>query len=244
MKLAFSEKTDVGKVRELNEDSLGNIETSAGHFFLVCDGMGGHRGGDIASSLAVQSFKDYLNGSSSNLDDFPSMLENAVIAVNKVIFERSKSAGKLKGMGTTCVLLFINDSLAYYSNVGDSRLYFVRNKEIKQLTKDQSLVQQLVDRNIISEEEAAHHPRKNEILQALGLSDSVKPDTSEIPVNVDENDTFVLCSDGLYNHVNNDEILNIVTDNPPEDSCKLLINSANAAGGSDNISVQVIKLIK
>lgn len=236
--------TDVGRVREKNEDYLETFESAFGNVFIVCDGMGGHIAGEIASRLAVATIKEHIISNPEKINNTKQIIRSAIQLANSKIIEKWHDEPQLKGMGTTIVILIIRFNFAYYAHVGDSRIYIVRNKKIYQITKDQSFVQSLVDGGLISYKEAETHPRKNEITQALGISDTVKIDLNEIGLNLYKDDAFILCTDGLTGLVDDDIIQNIVIKNDAQDSCTKLVSLANNNGGHDNITIQIIRVIK
>ena len=158
-------RTDIGCKRQANEDSMGNFETINGLAAVVCDGMGGHVGGATASRLAVEAIHGFLDG--QYYEDPREAIGEANDAANKAILHQAMIQPELQGMGSTCVLLLVRDSKVYIGHVGDSRVYLIRNRCIKQLTKDHSYVQMLVDMGQLTNEQAEHHPRKNEITNAL-----------------------------------------------------------------------------
>ena len=241
--LKFGNKTDVGKVREKNEDYLESFKCYFGDVFVVCDGMGGHIGGEIASRLAVSTIKEYITLNKESITSTKEVIRNSLAEANRKIIERVQENPELRGMGTTCVILIVRAGTAYYGHIGDSRLYMIRNKKIYQLTKDQSFVQTLVDQNLISYEEAENHPRKNEITQALGISEVISPVICETGLKLYNGDRFLLCTDGLSNMVNDGILLNTVQNYKPIDASEKLVNLANSAGGFDNITLHIVEII-
>lgn len=158
--LSFGNKTDVGRVREGNEDYMASFQTNIGHIFIVCDGMGGHTSGEIASRLAVTRLKDFIENNSGSSRSTKQLLIEALEDANQAIIDKTVETPEYKGMGTTCVILAIKSGVVYYANVGDSRMYIIRNGLIHQLTKDQTFVQTLVDQGHITYDDAENHPRK------------------------------------------------------------------------------------
>lgn len=243
MPLLCSGQSDRGLVRKTNQDSL--LINSQYKCFVVADGMGGHRGGDIASQLTVQIFAQHLDrvipGTTHKID----LVKNAILEANRIIFQKSQQEEQLQGMGTTVVSLLIEKSKAYIANVGDSRAYLINNQQIYQLTRDHSLVQEKINLNIYSREEAAKDRMKNILVKTLGFEERVGIDIFEYTIS--KNDLFILCSDGLYGKVCDDEILAIIQEFIPNkesasatqlDLCvEELIRRANQYGGNDNISV-------
>jgi protein phosphatase len=213
--------------------------------FVVADGMGGHRGGDIASQLTIQIFADQLAQLDPNEENKVPILNRCIQMANKLIFEKSQQEESLEGMGTTVTSLLIHNSKAYLANVGDSRIYLINNAKIYQLTRDHSLVQEKLNLGIYGRQEAMLDKNKNILVRTLGFEDSVAIDIFEYSIS--KNDLFILCSDGLYGKVYDDEILEIVTRLIPDPGnctgediqkiAKELIKRANELGGNDNISV-------
>jgi len=242
--LSFGNKTDVGKVREGNEDYLASFQTKIGHIFIVCDGMGGHTSGEIASRLAVTSLKDYIQDNSESSLSTKQLLIEAIENANQTIIDKTFEIPEYKGMGTTCVMLAIKSGVVYYINIGDSRIYMIRNGIIYQLTKDQTFVQTLVDQGHISYEDADIHPRKNELIQALGINEKIVPEVNEVGLRIYKGDKFILCSDGLSGMITDSMINDIVNSNDPVLASDLLVRAANDNGGTDNITVQVISIVE
>jgi len=240
----FGNATDIGCVRERNEDYMETFKSSFGDVFIVCDGMGGHIGGEIASRLAVQTIKDYVINNPEGHKNTKQVIRDALNLANTKIYNKWKEEPELKGMGTTCVILIVRPHIAYYGNIGDSRLYICRNNKLYQLTKDQSFVQTLIDQRLLSYQDADNHPRKNEILQALGISENITPQINEIGLQIYKGDKFLICSDGLSGMVNDSEILRYVNDYNPISACKKLISLAKDNGGSDNITLQIVEIRK
>lgn len=234
--------TDVGCVRKANEDSMGTRETKNGLVVVVCDGMGGHVGGAMASSIAVETILDFLDAEYNS--DPQEAIGQAIDAANAAVLARADAQPELRGMGSTCVLLLVRDGKVYIGSVGDSRIYLVRNRIAKQLTKDQSYVQMLVDMGQITEEQAETHPRKNEITNAIGLQ-GMKPATV-LPnaIYPEAGDCFLLCSDGLSGMVPKREIGLIagdITNMRAQERTDKLIEKAKANGGLDNVTAQIVE---
>ena len=168
----FTSHTDIGLKRQANEDNYGTQSTVNGEVFIVCDGMGGHVGGATASKIAVESIASYLN--TEYYENIFIALGKAVEFANAQVFGEAQSNPELKGMGTTCTVLIVREHKVYIAHVGDSRIYIQNDGKLKRLTKDHSFVQGLVDKGIIRDSEAEEHPRKNELLQALGVRPEVE----------------------------------------------------------------------
>ncbi len=238
LQLNIGNYSDVGKAREINEDYFGSFSGSFGNLLLVCDGMGGHKGGEIASRLAVETISNYfqnLNNSYNISEEINKSLE----AAHTSIILKAKEDPELTDMGSTVVLVLVKDGLAYYTSLGDSRIYKIREGELKQITKDNSLVQQMVDSNIITKDEAKVHPKKNVITKALGTNDELEPEIYK-PFKLQSKDILILCSDGLTAHVDEEEIFQLSENNPPQEAAQKLVELANERGGTDNITVQIV----
>ena len=235
-------KTDIGKAREINQDYY-SIPKTEDHLqlFILADGMGGYNGGEVASSLATEATKSYIENNFNQIEhtkeSILELIKNAIEYANMVVFEKSKSVPELDGMGTTLDICFIYNNKIYIGHVGDSRVYRIRGGLIRKLTKDHSYVQQLVEDGKITREEANHHPKKNMLTKALGCTAYVEPDIRAR--NLEAGDILVMCSDGLTNMVEEKEIYQIVKENP-ETAPKILVDLANEAGGYDNITVITI----
>ena len=236
----FISLTDKGLEREKNEDYLAYFDTFNGHVFAVCDGMGGHTGGEIASKVAIEAIGEYFNADYYK-NPFEA-IESAIVFANKKVIEYAKLDTRLFGMGTTVILVLIRDDMIYYGHSGDSRLYILTKSQLKRLTRDHSYVNQLIDKNIITEKEAENHPRRNEITQALGLNPYLEPDVTNLAFLPEEGDVLMLCSDGLNNMVTDRSIKKILLSNKIiEQKASDLIAKALKNGGIDNISIQLIR---
>lgn len=233
--------TDVGRVRKANEDSMDCFDSPNGRVVVVCDGMGGHVGGQVASQTAIKAIREFLTN--NRFDDMKDAMTNAIVTANQAILHVAAEKPELSGMGSTCVLLIVNKGQVYYAHVGDSRIYFVANHRINQITKDQSFVQMLVDAGHITEEEAEHHPRKNEITNAMGFAEMTPPILCTNPIIPEAGNCFVLCSDGLSGMVAKNVIEHVVSKHevPIQQRAEKLVKLANEAGGVDNITVQLVE---
>lgn len=233
--------TDVGKKRAANEDYLGKADTPNGRVVVVCDGMGGHVGGATASHMAVETILDFMRNSFR--DDPREAIGEAIDAANRAILEHAGTHPELTGMGSTCVLLVVRNGKVYIGHVGDSRIYLVRSKTIRQLTVDHSYVQELVNAGAITKEQAEHHPRKNEITNALGIQ-GMKPATvRDEPISPEAGDVFLLCSDGLSNMVDDKHIAHIAgnLEMTTQQRANTLVQRANDNGGHDNITCALVE---
>lgn len=240
--LVIGNATDVGRVRERNEDYLAHFHTPVGYCIIVCDGVGGHAGGEVASQNCILMVKHFLQDEKNTSKDAPLILKNAIEFANFKLRELVSKDIQLKGMGTTLVLVLIRDGNMYVAHAGDSRAYLIRKNKIKVLTKDHSAVQDLVDSGALSEEEAEISDKKNQITKAIGFFEKVNPTITATPIILQGNDKVLLCSDGLTGHLTNVEINRVVKKHTNIQEATLqLVKSANEKGGGDNITVQLVK---
>lgn len=235
-------KSDLGKAREKNEDSyyIPN-EDSELKIYLLADGMGGYKGGEIASKLAIDSAKRYIESNFKDIihdrENIEKLIKSSMEYANMIVYEKSKENKELEGMGTTLEICLVYGNKVYIGHVGDSRIYRIRKNIIRKLTVDHSYVEKLVREGTITKKEAEHHPKKNMLLKALGCTSYVEPDVTTKGFLKD--DILLMSSDGLTNMIADDEIYDIVTKNK-EDSTKILIERANELGGYDNITVVIV----
>ncbi len=234
MKVYSYGRTDVGIVRTNNEDSYGIFTLrDGGKLFVVADGLGGHLAGEVASSTAVKRLRDYLENLSG--EDIKEALKVIFQRLNREIYNMGISSPARKGMGTTLTLLYIKGNQAYIAHVGDSRVYRISEQGIEQLTQDQSFVEKLVSNGLLSEEEAKKHPRKNVLLQMIGMKKEVEPQIIG-PFEVREGDRFLLCTDGLSNLVMDREIYEVFSRLSLKEAVDFLVDLAKKRGGPDNIT--------
>src|SRR6266511_4221226 len=228
MKVRVGAATDVGRARERNEDSL----LAAPPLYAVADGMGGHRGGNVASQLALTVLARLGDGSWDRLAD-------QVREANRAILERSRGDRSLSGMGTTITAAFMEGDDVHLAHVGDSRAYLFRDGELHRLTEDHTLVHRMALEGKITEAEEENHPQRSILIRALGVEEPVEVD--EVPVRVVPGDRVLLCSDGLHSMVGEEEIEEIFrTASDPQEAAERLVESANRAGGLDNVTVVVL----
>lgn len=228
--------TDVGRIRQMNQDYVFATDEPLGplpNLLVVADGMGGHKAGDFASKYTVETLKEELKLSTKEGPE--ELLLDAVQVVNHKLMQTAEKDIKLDGMGTTLVAATVIDHTLYFINVGDSRLYLI-NKDIKQLSRDHSLVEEMLRLGGISEEEAKNHPDKNIITRAIGVKDKVEADFYEFALK--KGDVILMCTDGLCNMVSEDEIFAIMKGSRDiVEAGQLLIDRANENGGKDNIGI-------
>lgn len=234
--------TDIGLVRKQNEDDVETGLLPDGAWAVVCDGMGGAKAGEVASQNAVRVISDsivknYSEGASGNTIKY--LLHGAICDANTVIFNLSNAYESLSGMGTTAVIALVTRGKAHVCHAGDSRAYLIREEQVIQLTKDHSVVQELVDAGTLTPEEAKKHPQRNIITRCLGVRETVEPDYSEY--SVEPGDVLLLCSDGLSNYIPAEELLEDSRQMDPSALIRKLVEDAKDRGGSDNITIAVIE---
>ena len=236
----FSFKTDIGKIRLSNEDQACALINASGNVLLVvCDGMGGQNKGDLASSLAINTVISSFKNRKGFLNKYFAKfwVGNVIREANRCVYEQSKSNPSQEGMGTTLTLLLIIKDTAILGHVGDSRCYFLRNREFTQMSEDQTYVGYLLRTKQITEEEALIHPKRHVLMNALGVYPSASIDIKSFPY---IGETVLLCSDGLYNNVPKNDIASVLkSEDSVEQKVNELIAIGNKNGGSDNIAVVI-----
>lgn len=232
--------TDVGVKRNMNQDFVYASDQPVGNLsnlFIVADGMGGHNAGDLASRYTVETMVDYIEGAEEKRP-IP-LLEGAVEAANRKVMEKAMTDKSLEGMGTTVVAATVQDDCLYVANVGDSRLYIL-DDTIHQITRDHSLVEEMVRAGQLNREEARNHPEKNIITRAVGVKNKIRIDFFD--VGLYPGDKFLLCTDGLTNMVEDEDIYALVRKEASlETAARRLVAAANRNGGKDNISVVLVE---
>jgi protein phosphatase len=245
----FGQSTDPGldPAKRVNEDACGYQETKFGHLFVICDGMGGHAGGKQASDIAIRTIFEHV-GAAADTAAPGDVLAGAIAEAGRRVYEFGGPATNQQRPGSTCVSLLLHDGVVEVAHVGDSRAYAIRGKQIYRLTRDHSMVQELLDGGVISEQEAIGHPDSNKITRALGMTPIVEVERREEPMELYEGDVFVLASDGLTDLARNDDILITVTEylknGTVQAVCDELVALANRRGGHDNITVQCVRVLK
>lgn len=233
-------KTDVGLVRKQNQDSYNTGELANGAAWaVVCDGMGGAAGGAVASSVAVKMISEKITGcyrEGLGENTVKNIVVSAIESANACLFDMSESSDELYGMGTTAVAVIADVDIAYIAHVGDSRAYIIRNNgEIAQLTRDHSVVAQMIERGEITPDEAKSHPDRHIITRAVGVNDKINVDF--LSVEVTSGDILVVCTDGLSGFVTEEDMLSLTADGQYHKFADRLVNLANKNGGADNITV-------
>jgi len=242
--MKWAAKSHVGKVRENNEDSFYAKNSKCG-VFVVADGMGGHNAGEVASKMAIDIVSNYIdenigNNNLKSISEINKVLDAAIEEANEKIYNESILNESMEGMGTTFTIAIIHNMKIFVGHVGDSRAYILKNDDINQITQDHTLVCELLKNGNITELEAKNHPKRNIITKALGTDRKINPDFKSY--DLEEGDLIILCTDGLTNHIDNQEIKDIFMNYLDlNEACQLLINLANDRGGYDNITIVAIR---
>lgn len=242
--MELARRTDIGRVRDLNEDSTGLIVTKSGAVIaIVADGMGGHQAGDVASSKTVETIEQVVSAQPLDIstDEKSDLLLHAVGKANETVYNMAAENNQYKGMGTTVIASIVDTKEVVLAHVGDSRAYMLHNGGLYQLTEDHSYVNLLKKHGQITEEEAANHPQRNMIVRAVGTSEEVEVDLINTPWN--QGDTLLLCSDGLTTMVSEREIGLVLSSRTMslDEKADQLIKMALDAGGTDNISLILLR---
>ncbi len=238
--LSSSGITDTGLVRDHNEDSYSLLTLEDKSLFVVADGMGGHDSGEVASRTAADTVCRVVQQEHNGYDNLLPLVERAIHEANREVREQGMQKGS--DMGTTLSVALVSNNTAYIANVGDSRVYWMEDSSISQVTIDHSLVAKLVDAGKLTKEEARIHPRANLLYRTIGMDESVKVDTFRIDLK--KGGTLLLCTDGLWGELSDEEIYRICTSEKESDAiCASLLKKANAMGGKDNITAVVVKVV-
>lgn len=225
--------TNVGKVRKNNEDAYKISDKE--NIYLLADGMGGHLGGEFASSMAVQDLEKLLIDVRNKTE-----IKEAIEEVNRKIYQKSLEDENLSGMGTTLSMVKILEDHLYFANIGDSRIYRLKDGSLTQLTIDDSYVNYLLEVGAITSDQAKDHPKKNVLLKALGTTEDIEVFVQE--VQWQEDDLYLLCSDGLTNMLDEEEIQEILSSHEAKEAVDILIDRALGRGGKDNITVIILTI--
>lgn len=240
--MKIASKTDIGLVRNSNQDSYAAGELSDGTAWaVVCDGMGGANGGNIASANAVKIISEYISSSyheGMGSNSIKTLLESSIYGANIRLFDMSRTIESLSGMGTTVVAAIVSQGVAHIAHAGDSRAYIIRDNKLSQITKDHSIVQSMIDKGQLTPDEAKNHPNKNLITRALGVNEEIIVEYNEIGIGKGE--SILICTDGLTNFLDDENIESKIAECSFDEYPQVLINAANEAGGGDNITIVVL----
>lgn len=228
--------SDIGNLRLINEDYLDYYICDSYQLYIIADGMGGHNAGDVASRTCVSKIKEYIIEKYCDESDIRELLTNSVKYANNAIYFKSLEDKKYKGMGTTLTFAFVYKDKIYIINVGDSCFFVISNNEINKITKDHSLVQQLIDNGVLTPDEAREHPNKNVITRSIGINPNVEIDMFVIN---DDKSFYLLCTDGLINDIRFEEIVPYIENNRDDfnKACEELVALAKERGARDNVSL-------
>lgn len=228
-------KSDIGLVRQTNEDNYVCIDPN---LYIVADGMGGHVAGEVASNLVVEAVKNFIQERENKAEDVELLLREAITAANNLVYEKAREQSEYNGMGTTISMVYLKNKVCFWAHVGDSRIYLYRDNNLQQITKDHSLVWDLVANGTITAEEALNHPQRNLLTRAVGVDAVVNIDTGVF--NLHTNDKLLLCSDGLTNMLPTETIKNILA-TQTDGKASMLVDAAVSAGGTDNVTAVVLE---
>lgn len=240
--------SDVGCVRAVNEDYFAYVEPEdeqefdrRGRLLMIADGMGGHKGGEVASTMAIDVVRSKFLQSSSQ--DACEVLIDCFREAHRTIVEASRDSTELDGMGTTCCAAIVKHGQLVFGSIGDSRLYLIRDGHVQPLTEDHTMVNALMKQGILSPEEARTHDQRNILTAALGSeSSTLAAEFARAPIPMAAGDTLLMCSDGLHGLVSDDEMGSVVTSRPLSEACRELVDMAKQRGGPDNITVQLLRV--
>lgn len=241
MGFRYTKFTAPGVEKKFNEDSLEVLETGDGLLCLLCDGVGGDYGGDLAARIALKSALYFFTSSDSA--DYLVRIKYTIEEANSFLLNHSLNNKSVKNMATTFELLYYKDSFIYWAHIGDSRIYHLKSQKLHLLTKDHSLVQKLLDEGFISSRQAENHPQRNVIIKALGENSVVQPDLSKIKINDFETNKFFICSDGVSNLISNKELEEILNYPDQEEMKKQIVKMVKQRGAPDDYSFIIVEKI-
>jgi len=239
MEMYVCQKTHLGHKRSTNQDDMGWFSLESGELFILTDGMGGVSGGRTAAKMTKSAIRQYIEANNLSI---PILIKESILNANKQVFAKGHSGQKeFENMGTTVVVLFIQSNIVYWGHVGDSRLYLFRDDHLLRLTKDHSVVQDMIDSNVIEPDDAMKHPDANKLTQAVGPFETVEPSICDTSMDIKVGDIFMMCSDGLSGLINDHQISQIIRSTKDcKDICESLVQNALGCGGHDNITVQCV----
>lgn len=226
--------SDAGFEKKLNEDAVEVIEVSGGLLCILCDGVGRDHGGDLAAKIAIKSVSHFFLSNES--EDYLNRVKSSIEEANSFILGHSSTSSLLKNMATTLEVLFLINNLAFWGHIGDSKIYHLKSGKLKQITKDHSLVQKLLDEGYLTHKQAENHPNKNIIIKALGDGQFIEPDVSKIKLNEFEDNRFFMCTDGVSNLLTDKEIEYILNNNDADSAKEKIVELVKFRGASDDYS--------
>jgi len=234
MKYKYVKYSSTGKKRKINQDAIDIAEIDDGLLFILCDGMGDDDKNELVSHIAIKSIKSFFSSSSDG--DYLDRLKTSVDETNDFIYNRSNGNSNKKKAATTIELLFLKDNTAFVAHVGDSRIYHLKNGNLKQLTKDHSLIQKLVDEGFLTYREAENHPEKNVVMRAIGEKEFIETDLLKLKLNMYDDNKFFICSDGVSSLITNNEIGNLLKLNTCDSIITALPEIIISRGAYDDFS--------
>lgn len=238
----YTRFTSPGSVKKINEDAVETAEINGGLLAVLCDGVGGDNGGDLAARIALKSALYFFSASEN--DNYLEKIKLAIEESNSFVLNHSATRIPLKNMATTLEMIYLKDNIVYWGHIGDSRIYHLKSKRLNQITKDHSLVQKLLDEGYITHKQAANHPQKNVIVKALGESETIEPDISKIRLTVSEGNKFFICSDGVSNLVSSTELEEALILSDLEEVKNKIVKMIKLRGAVDDYSFIIIEITK
>jgi protein phosphatase len=234
----YTSLSNHGKIRPHNEDAIGIFQTENGFLVIICDGLGGGLSGEFASKVSVEKiYKNFLN---SNENDMLKRIRVSIEKANKFVYEKSNGNLNFKGMATTCEVLLLNHSSVYWGHIGDSRIYFLKNKKLSRLTKDHSLIQKLIDEGTLSLKDSSRHPKKSVIMNAIGDGEVPEVDTSKMLLPFNDKWKFFVCTDGVTCVVDDLELENLLAQRDLQKISDKLMKLIEKRGAPDNYSFVIV----
>lgn len=230
----YTKYSSIGRKRNVNQDAIEIAEVDGGLLFILCDGMGGENSGEIASVLAIKSILSFFSSNSDN--DYLDKLKTAILETNEFIHNHIEGKPELKKMATTTEIFFLKSNMAYLAHVGDSRIYHLKNGHLRQLTKDHSLVQKLLDEGFLTFKEAENHPQKNVVLKVIGDKRFIEADLLKLKLNEYDKNKFFICSDGVTSLLSDSEIANILKDSNCDTISENISSIIRNRGAADDFS--------
>jgi protein phosphatase len=242
MGFKYTQFTSAGAEKKINEDAIESVLLDDGYLALLCDGVGGDYGGELAARIAIKSALYFFNESKNK--NYLERIKQSIEESNSFVFSHSTSTSGMQNMATTFEILFVKENVAYWGHIGDSRIYHLKSKRLHQITKDHSLVQRLLDEGFITHRQAAFHSQKNVIIKALGDNKIIEPDISKIIIDQSELNRFFICSDGVSNLVSNNELEELLNLLELEEIKTKLIKIVKLRSAIDDYSFIIVDVIK
>ena len=234
--------TNPGSIKKINEDAIETLELDGGLLAVLCDGVGGDNGGELAATFAIKSAIHFFSATGN--DNYLEKIKLAIKESNSFVLNHASANIPQKKLATTLEIFYLIENIVYWGHIGDSRIYQLKSNRLNQITKDHSLVQKLLDEGYITHKQAANHPQKNVIVKALGDNETIEPDISKIRLNLNEGNKFFICSDGVSNLVSNSELEDVLTLSDLEEIKNKIIKMIKLRGAVDDYSFILIEITK